>query len=65
MSCCSSLGEAAATTAEAENVEEIMVSAKLERAFGENPTTSDGERYAMSPNAEDDLGKGVLDIANL
>jgi hypothetical protein len=65
MSRCSSLGEVATTAVEVENVEEITVSAKLEHAFGENPTASDGERYAMSPNAEDDLGKGASDNMKL
>jgi hypothetical protein len=36
MSCCSPLGEATAAAAEVENMDEITVSAELERAFGEN-----------------------------
>jgi hypothetical protein len=62
---CSSLGEAAAVAAEVENVEEITVSTELERPFGENPAASDGERYAASPNAEDDLGEGASDNEKL
>jgi hypothetical protein len=64
MSHCSSLCEDVAAAAEAENVEEITISAELEHAFGENPAASDGERYAARPNAEDDLGKGASDSAN-
>jgi hypothetical protein len=45
-----SLREPAATIAEAENAEEITVLAELEPAFGENPTTSDGERHTLSLN---------------
>jgi hypothetical protein len=65
MSRCSPLGEAAAVVAEVENVEEIIVLAELERAFGENPIASDGERYAASPNTEDDLDEGASDNAKL
>jgi hypothetical protein len=46
MSHCSSLGEVVVAAAEAENVEEIAVSAELERAFGENLAAFDGERHA-------------------
>jgi hypothetical protein len=63
MSRCSSLGEATAAGAKAENVEEITVLAELESAFGENPTAFNGERYAASPNTEDNLGEGALDNA--
>jgi hypothetical protein len=65
MSRCSPLGEAAAAVVEVENMEETMVSAELERAFGENPVASDGERYAASPNVEDDLDEGALDNVKL
>jgi hypothetical protein len=65
MSRCSPLGEAAAATAEVENVEEIRVSAELEHTFGENPTASDGEGYATSPNTEDDLEEGASDNVKL
>jgi hypothetical protein len=65
MSHCSSLGEIAAAAAEAENVEEIIVLVESERMFGENHAASDGERYAVSPNAEDDLGEGASDNAKL
>jgi hypothetical protein len=65
MSHCSSLGEAATAIAEVENIEETMVSAELERAFGENPATSDGERYTVSLNAKDNLNEGASDNENL
>jgi hypothetical protein len=39
--------------------------AELECAFGENPATSDGERYAASPNAEGELTEGASDNAKL
>jgi hypothetical protein len=65
MSHCIPLGEAAAAAVEVENMEEITVLAELERAFGENPATFDGERYAASPNAEDDLDEGASDNAKL
>jgi hypothetical protein len=65
MSRYSPLGEVAAAVAEVENMKETTVSAKLERAFGENPAASDGERYATSPNAEDDLDEGASDNAKL
>jgi hypothetical protein len=63
MSRCSSLGEATAAAAEAENAEEITVLAELERALGQNPATSNGESHAVSPNADDDLGEGASDSA--
>jgi hypothetical protein len=61
MSHCRSLGEATAIATKAKNVEEIIVLAELEHAFGGNPTASDGGSYAVSPNAEDDLGEGASD----
>jgi hypothetical protein len=36
-------------------MEEITVSVELEHAFGENPAASDGERYAASPTAKDNV----------
>jgi hypothetical protein len=65
MSRYSPLGEAAAATTEVENMEETMVSTELECTFGENPAFSDGERYAVSPNVEDNLDEGALDNAKL
>jgi hypothetical protein len=65
MSHCSPLGESAAATAGVENMEGTIVLAELEHPFGENPSTSDGERYAVSPNAEDDLTEGASDNAKL
>jgi hypothetical protein len=46
-------------------MEEITVSAELERAFGENPAASDGERYAASLTAEDDLDECASDNVKL
>jgi hypothetical protein len=65
MSHCSPLGEAAVAVIGVENMEETMVSAQLEHLFGENPATSDGERYTTSPNVEDDLAEGASDNAKL
>jgi hypothetical protein len=65
MSHCSPLGKAAAAAAEVENMEETMVLAELERAFGENHVASDGERYVASLNAEDDLDEGASDNVKL
>jgi hypothetical protein len=65
MSHCSPLGKAAAAAAEVENMEETMVLAELERAFGENHVASDGERYVVSLNAEDDLDEGASDNVKL
>jgi hypothetical protein len=65
MSRCSPLSEAATATAEVENTEEMTASVELERAFGGNPTASNGERYAASPTAEDDLDEGASDNAKL
>jgi hypothetical protein len=62
---CSLLGEPAIAIAEVENMEEITVSTELECAFGENPVTSNGERYAVSLTAEDDLDEGASDNAKL
>jgi hypothetical protein len=65
MSHCSPLGEVAAAATEVENMEETTVLAELECAFGENLATPDGERYAASPNAEDDLDEGASDNVKL
>jgi hypothetical protein len=65
MSRCSPLSEATATAREVENMAEITVSAELEHKFGENPAASDDERYATSPNAEDDLDEGASDNVEL
>jgi hypothetical protein len=62
---CSTLGEAAPAAAKVENMEEIIVSAELEHTFGENPVGSDDERYAVSPNTEDDLDDGASYNAKL
>jgi hypothetical protein len=58
MACCSPLDEAAAGMAEVENMDEIVVAAELERAFGENPTISNVEWCPVSPDAEDTLSEG-------
>jgi hypothetical protein len=56
---CSPLGDAAATAAEVENIDEAAVATELEHAIGENPAISDGERYAASLDAKDNLNEGV------
>jgi hypothetical protein len=65
MYCYSPLGEVAVVGVRVENMEETTVLAELERAFGENHAASDGERYATSLNAEDDLTEGASDNAKL
>jgi hypothetical protein len=65
MSHYSPLGEAAVAAVEVENMEEIMILAELEHTFRENPTASNGERYAMSPIAEGDVDKGASNNAKL
>jgi hypothetical protein len=61
MARCSPLGEAAATVVEVENIDEAVVAAELERAFGENCVTSDGENCPASLDAEDALVEGASD----
>jgi hypothetical protein len=65
MSHYSLLGEATTAMIGVENMEETTVSAELERAFGENPAATDGERYAASPNTEDNLIEGASDNVKL
>jgi hypothetical protein len=65
MTHCSPPGEAAATVEEVENIDEAMVAGELERAFGENPAASDGEKYLASPGTGDTLSEGVSDNENL
>jgi hypothetical protein len=36
----------------------------LERAFGENPASSDGEKRLVSPDVEDTLSEGGSDNEN-
>jgi hypothetical protein len=60
MARCSPLGEAAAAMTEVENMDVEVVAGELERAFMENPTTSDGEMRLLSPDAEDALSEGGL-----
>jgi hypothetical protein len=55
---CSPLDEAAAGMREVENMDEAVVVAELERAFGENPTASDGERCLVSPDAQYTFSEG-------
>jgi hypothetical protein len=65
ISCCSPLGEAAAAAVEVENMEETKVFAEFECGFVENLAASDGERYAVNPNTEDDLDEGASDNVKL
>jgi hypothetical protein len=58
------LGGASATV-EAENMDEAVVAAELERAFGENPATSNGEKRAVSPDDQDIPGEGAPDHEEL
>jgi hypothetical protein len=58
MARCNPLSEGAATTVEVENMDEAVVAAELDRAFGENPTASHGERCPASPDAEGILNEG-------
>jgi hypothetical protein len=64
MARCSPFGEAAATAAEVENIDEVVVAAELEHAFGENPAASDGEKCLASPGVGDTLSEGVSNNEN-
>jgi hypothetical protein len=55
---CSPLGEAVAVMTEVENMDEVVVVAELELAFGEKPVASDGESCPVSPDVEDTLSEG-------
>jgi hypothetical protein len=55
---CSPLGEAVAIMTEVENMDEAVVTAQLELAFGEKPVASDGESCPVSPDVEDTLSEG-------
>jgi hypothetical protein len=61
MARCRPLGEAAAGMEEVVNIDKVVVAAELEREFGENPVTSDGEKCLVSPDAEDTLSEGGSD----
>jgi hypothetical protein len=58
MARCSPLDEAAAGMMEVENMDEAVVVAELEHAFGENLAASGGERRPTSPEVEDILNEG-------
>jgi hypothetical protein len=47
-----------------ENIDEAVVAADLERAFGENPATSDGEKCLTSLDIEESLSEGGSDNQN-
>jgi hypothetical protein len=64
MACCSPLGEVATDTVEEENMDKAVIAAEVERALGENPIASDGEKRPMSPNTEDTLSEGGSDNEN-
>jgi hypothetical protein len=61
---CSPLGEAAASMTEVENIDEVVAAAELERAFGENPAASDGEKRPASSDIEDTLSEVDSDNEN-
>jgi hypothetical protein len=61
----SPLDEATAGMMEVENMDETVVAAELERAYGENPAASDGERHHVSPDVEDILSEGGSGSENL
>jgi hypothetical protein len=50
--------EAAAGMAEVEKMDEAVVATELERAFEENPATSNVERCPMGLNGNDTLREG-------
>jgi hypothetical protein len=58
MARCSPLDEVADGMAEVENMDEAVVAAELERAFGENPIASNVERRPTGSDAEDTLSEG-------
>jgi hypothetical protein len=58
MACCSPLGEATASVAVVDNIDEMVIVAEVERVLGEIPATPDGERCLASPDTEDPLSEG-------
>jgi hypothetical protein len=58
MAHCSPLEKVVTGVVEVENIDEAVVADELERAFGENPTTSDGEKRLASPDAVDIMSEG-------
>jgi hypothetical protein len=60
----SPLGEATASVAGAESVDKATIAVELERAFGENPATINGERWHVGPDTRDALGEGGSDGEN-
>jgi hypothetical protein len=58
MARCNPLDEAAAGMEEVESMDEAVVAVELERAFRENPATSNVEWRPASPDDEDTLGEG-------
>jgi hypothetical protein len=64
MARCSLLAEAVVGAAEVENMDEAVVAAELERAFGEDCATSDGEKGLASPATEETLSEGGSDGEN-
>jgi hypothetical protein len=64
MAHCSPLDEAAAGMVEVENMDKVVVAAELERAFRENPATSNVEWRPTSPDVEVTLSEGGLSNEN-
>jgi hypothetical protein len=58
MARCNPLDKAAAGMAEVKNMDESVVVAELECAFGENPATSNVEQRPASSDVEDTLSEG-------
>jgi hypothetical protein len=65
MACYSPLDEVTTGMMKVENMDKAVVTAKLERSFRENPTTSDAERRPVSPDAEDILSESGSGNENL
>jgi hypothetical protein len=55
---CNPLDKVVAGMAEVENMDQVVVAAELEHAFGENTAASNVVGHPMSPDAEDTLSDG-------
>jgi hypothetical protein len=64
MARCSTLGEAATGMTEVENIDEVVATAELQHAFGENAAASDGEKCPASSDIEDTLSEVGSDNEN-
>jgi hypothetical protein len=65
MAHCGPLGGASFAAVEVENMDKTAVAVELECSFGENPATSDGEKYDVSPDDEHILSKAAPDHEDL